>query len=125
MYEDMRDYLIKKNDKTDILSSLEQIDSKIINEILENNRVGMKNINDIANYKLKLVKQTFEDLPFDPSSHFYYSKLLRYENKTTFRPAGADIEDFVVFIYNKNNKPSYYIPDEMKEIIKEFLNVNR
>ena len=53
----------------------------------------------------------------------FFNNLLDNENTDILAPYGSDIEDFFVFLYEKDNYLSYYIPDEIKETIKRELDI--
>lgn len=53
----------------------------------------------------------------------YFEKLLSNENSMFMSAYQEDIELLWVFVYENGNHYSYYIPTEIKKIIKKELNM--
>ena len=114
-------YLIKKDDKTDMLSSLEKVDKKIIDKKLK--EYDIKTIKELAKYIIEEFKETFEMTKDDMLTQMFFSKLVNNENSMIFSAYESDVEDFFVFVYDKGSYYTYYISDEIRKIIKQKLNI--
>ena len=110
----IKKYLIKKNN-TDLISSLNQINKKIIDSYLKE-----FDLNDINELK-KFILESFEGLLEISSDDFltlnFFERLVQNENSIIFSAFESDLENFYVFAYDKGEYYSYYIPDEIKKII--------
>ena len=111
-------YLIKKN-KMDLLSSLELLDKKIINEKLK--EYELKTINELKEYIIYDFKMCLDMSKDDKFTRMYFMRLLDHENSEWMSAYQQDIESLVVFVYKNGDHYSYYIPTEIKEIIKNML----
>ena len=114
-------YLIKKDDKTDMLSSLEKVDKKIIDKKLK--EYDIKTIKELAKYIIEEFKETLEMTKDDMFTQMFFSKLVNNENSMIFSAYESDVEDFFVFVYDKGSYYTYYISDEIRKIIKQKLNI--
>ena len=114
-------YLIKKDDKTDMLSSLEKVDKKIIDKKLK--EYDIKTIKELAKYIIEEFKETLEMTKDDMLTQMFFSKLVNNENSMIFSAYESDVEDFFVFVYDKGSYYTYYISDEIRKIIKQKLRV--
>ena len=115
MYEK---YSIKKG-KLDLLSSLRLLDKNIINEKLRN--YGLKNINELKDYIIERFETCLDMSKDDKFTQMYFIKLLKYENSEFMSASEQDIDGLLVFVYVNGNHYSYYIPTEIKAIIKNML----
>ena len=114
-------YLIKKDDKTDMLSSLEKVDKKIIDKKLK--EYDIKTIKELAKYIIEEFKETLEMTKDDMLTQMFFSKLVNNENSMIFSAYESDVEDFFVFVYDKGSYYTYYISDEIRKIINQKLNI--
>lgn len=114
-------YLIKKDNKTDMLSSLEKVDKKIIDKKL--NEYDVKTIKELAKYIVEEFKETLEMTKDDIFTQMVFNKLVNNENSMIFSAYESDVEDFFVFVYDKGPYYTYYIPDEIRKIIKQKLKI--
>lgn len=57
----------------------------------------------------------------DKFTQIYFLRLLEHENSELMSAYEQDIEDLFIFIYDNGNHYSYYIPTEIKTIIKNML----
>ena len=114
-------YLIKKNNKTDMLSSLEKVDKKIIDKKLK--EYDIKTIKELAKYIIEEFKETLEMTKDDLFTQMFFSKLVNNENSIFFSAYESDVEDFFVFVYDKGSYYAYYIPDEIRKTIKQKLKI--
>lgn len=114
-------YLIKKDDKTDMLSSLEKVDKKIIDKKLK--EYDIKTIKELAKYIIEEFKETLEMTKDDMLTQMFFSKLVNNENSMIFSAYESDVEDLFVFVYDKGSYYTYYISDEIRKIIKQKLNI--
>ena len=111
-------YLIKK-EKLDLLSSLKLLDKKIINEKLK--EYGLKNINELKDYIIEEFETCLDMSKDDKFTQMYFIRLLEHENSEWMSAYEQDIEDLLVFVYDNGEHYSYYIPTEIKTIIKNML----
>ena len=111
-------YLVKK-EKLDLLSSLKLLDKKIINEKLE--EYELENINELKDYIIEDFEMCLDMSKDDKFTQMYFIRLLENENSEWMSAYQQDIEDLLVFVYENGNHYSYYIPTEIKEIIKNML----
>jgi len=114
-------YLIKKDNKTDIVSSLEKVDKKIIDKKMRG--YDFKTIKELAKYIIEEFKETLEMTKDDMFTQMFFIKLVNNENSMIFSAYESDIEDFFVFVYDKGSYYTYYIPDEIRKIIKQKLGI--
>lgn len=111
-------YLIKK-ENLDLLSSLKLLDKKIINEKLK--EYGLENVNELKDYIIEEFKMCLDMSKDDKFTQMYFIRLLEHENSEWMSAYEQDIEDLLVFVYDSGEHYSYYIPTEIKEIIKNML----
>ena len=114
-------YLIKKDNKTDMLSSLEKVDKKIIDKKLK--EYDIKTIKELAKYIIEEFKETLEMTKDDMFTQMFFNKLVNNENSMIFSAYESDVEDFFVFVYDKGSYYTYYIPDEIRKTIKQKLKI--
>ena len=114
-------YLIKKDNKTDMLSSLEKVDKKITDKKLK--EYDIKSIKELAKYIIEEFKETLEMTKYDMFTQMFFSKLVNNENSIFFSAYESDVEDFFVFVYDKGSYYTYYIPNEIRNIIKQKLGI--
>lgn len=114
-------YLIKKDDKTDMLSSLEKVDKKIIDKKLK--EYDIKTIKELAKYIIEEFKETLEMTKDDMFTQMFFNRLVNNENSMIFSAYESDVEDLFVFVYDKGTYYTYYIADEIRKIIKQKLNI--
>lgn len=114
-------YLIKKDNKTDMLSSLKKVDKKIIYKKLK--EYDIKTIKELAKYIIEEFKETVEMTKDDMFTQMFFNKLVNNENSMIFSAYESDVEDFFVFVYDKVSYYTYYIPDEIRKIIKQKLKI--
>ena len=114
-------YLIKKDNKTDMLSSLEKVDKKIIDKKMK--EYDIKTIQELAKYIIEEFKETLEMTKDDMFTQMFFSKLVNNENSMIFSAYESDVEDFFVFVYDKGSYYAYYIPDEIRKTIKQKLKI--
>lgn len=57
----------------------------------------------------------------DMFTQMFFNKLVNNENSMIFSAYESDVEDFIVFVYDKGPYYTYYIPDEIRKIIKQKL----
>lgn len=112
-------YLIKKDSKTDVLSSLEKVDKEIINNKLKD--YDIKTLKELSEFIIEDFKETLEMAKDDMFTQMFFNKLVNNENSMIFSAYESDVEDFIVFVYDKGPYYTYYIPDEIRKIIKQKL----
>ena len=114
-------YLIKKDNKTDMLSSLEKVDKKIIDKKLK--EYDIKTIQELAKYIIEEFKETIEMTKDDMFTQMFFNRLVNNENSMIFSAYESDVEDFFVFVYDKGSYYTYYVPDEIRKTIKQKLKI--
>ena len=116
---DYEKYAVKKN-KTDLLSSLKAMNKEIIDERLK--EYDLENIQELKDYITHDFADCLEYAKDDIFTKMYFDKLLQNENSPIICAYEQDIEALWTFVYKKSNYYSYYVADEIKDIIKE-LNI--
>ena len=111
-------YLVKKG-KTDLLSSLMALDKELLKEKLEEYEVD--NINELKDYVLEDFEFCLNESKNDIYTKMYFKRLIEHENSELMDAYEDDIENLLVFVYVNGNHYSYYIPIEIKQIIKKLL----
>lgn len=111
-------YLIKK-EKTDLLSSLKALNKKVLNEKLE--EFDVKDINELKDYILDSFEFCLDFSKDDLFTRMYFERLMENENSLFMSAYQQDIEDLMVFVYENGDHYSYYIPTEIKKMIKKIL----
>jgi hypothetical protein len=113
-------YLVK-NDKLDLIPSLEALDEEIIEEAMD--FYEAEKISDLKNKIINEFKSCFEISSKDIFTQVYFQKLLDCENTQHMIFEQGDVESLWLFVYKNevDNYYSYYIPKEIKDIIYEFL----
>ena len=114
-------YIIQK-DKTDLLSSLKALNKKIVKAEMEKHELD--NIRELKDYIIDSFTWCLELSTSDLNTKKYFQKLVKYENTNTTMCVNLDdVETLWLFIYKKDGKLSYYIPTEIRVIIKDLLNI--
>jgi hypothetical protein len=111
-------YLIKKN-KLDLLSSLKSLDKKIIDEKLK--EYDLESIKELKEYIIENFEMCLDMSKDDTFTQMYFQRLIEHENSKWMSAYEDDIESLLVFVYENGNHYSYYIPTEIKNIIKNML----
>lgn len=111
-------YLIKK-ENTDMLSSLKKVNKKIIDEKME--EYGVNSIEELSKYIIEEFKEILDSTKDDIFTQMFFQRLVNNENSMIFSAYEQDVEYFNVFVYDNGEHYSYYIPDELRTIIKEEL----
>ena len=110
-----------KTDKTDMLSSLKELPKDILKEALEENDTD--NIEELSKTLIEEFESILKTCTNDFATILFFKRLLKDENTSTFSAYEMDIENFNVFVYKKDNYYTYYIPDELKRIVKKLLKI--
>lgn len=113
-------YLIKK-DKIDLLSSLKSLNKKLLDEKLE--EFGVENIKELKEYIIEEFEMCLDMSKDDIFTKMYFQNLLANENSISMFAYQEDIEGLWVFVYDNGSHYSYYVPTEIKKIIKKKLNL--
>ena len=111
-------YLVKKG-RLDLLSSLKSLDKNIVNEKLK--EYNLENVNELKDYIIEDFETSLDMSKDDEFTQMYFMRLLAYENSECMTAYDEDIEDLLVFVYKNGGHYSYYIPTEIKVIIKNML----
>lgn len=117
---DIEKYLIKKG-KADLASSLKNIDKKIIKKVLKDK--ALDDIDELKEYIVDTFEFCLDNAKDDIFTQKYFQELIDNENTDTITAYPSDIESFFVFIYKDGNHYSYYIADEIKDLIKKILKI--
>lgn len=113
-------YLVKKG-KIDLLSSLKELDKKIINKEMRD--YDLDSLSELKEYIIDSFELCLSMSKDDMFTKIYFQRLLENENSNVLAAYRDDIEALWVFVYEKDNFISYYIPTEIKKIIKKELNL--
>ncbi len=114
-------YEIKKDDKTDMLSSLKKLDKKLLDKVME--KECAEDIKDLAKMIIDEFKYLLSISKDDVATQVFFEHLLDCEDTPIFAAYQSDVESLYVFVYDNGKYLSYYIPDEIKEeIIRVFIN---
>ena len=111
-------YLIKK-DRLDLLSSLKSLNKKVLDEKMK--EYELNSVNELKEYILEEFEMCLEMSKDDSLTRMYFMRLLNDENTEKMSAYEQDIEELNVFIYINEGHYSYYIPKEIKDIIKSML----
>lgn len=111
-------YLIKKG-KTDMISSLKKVNKKIVDENME--EYDVNSIEELAKKIIEEFKEILSSTKDDIFTQMFFQRLVINENSMIFSAYEQDVECFNVFTYDSGEYYSYYIPDEIREIIKKEL----
>ena len=111
-------YLIKKG-KSDLLSSLKALDKDLLRE-----KMAEKDIDNIQELKQDIIDEF--DMCLDMSKEdiftvMYFKKIVENQDSIFLSAYKQDIDALWVFIYRNGNHYSYYIPTEIREIIRKYL----
>lgn len=113
-------YEIRK-EKTDLLSSLKALNKNLIKKVLKEKYLD--NINELKTEVLDTFTFCLSLSKDDMATKIYFKTLLDNENTNNMPGYQSDIKDFFVFIYKNDDHYSYYVPDEIKKIIKRELKI--
>lgn len=113
-------YLIKKG-KIDLLSSLKGLDKKIINK--EMRYYDLDSLAELKEYIIDSFELCLSMSKDDMFTKLYFQRLLENENSNVLSAYRDDIKALWAFVYEKDSFISYYIPTEIKNIIKKELNL--
>lgn len=111
-------YVIKK-DKIDMLSSLKLVDKKLINDTLE--ELDLDSIKELSEYLIDEFEMVLNFSKDDMFTRMYFNRLVNNENSSIFSAYQSDVESFFVFVYEQDDHYAYYIPIEIRKIIKKEL----
>ena len=113
-------YIIKKG-KTDLLSSLKALDKKLLKEKLEEK--ALDDINELKEYIIDDFEIILDISKDDIFTRMYFERLLENEDSVFLSAYQSDIESLMVFVYENGDHYSYYVPSEIKKIIKKLLKI--
>ncbi len=113
-------YEVKK-DKCDMQSSLKSLSKSTLKKVIEEN--GVDDVKELAEYIIDDFEQILDMTKDDPFTRMYFERLIEHENSEYMFAYEQDIESHYVFIYKNNEHYSYYIPTEIKKIIKKILKI--
>lgn len=111
-------YLVKKG-KTDLLSSLQALDKKILDKKMKEYNVN--DIYELKDYILTFFEYCLNEAKDDEFTKAYFESLMNNENSKFLSVYEQDIKLLIIFLYNKGDYYSYYIPVEIKQIIDKIL----
>lgn len=113
-------YIIKKG-KTDLLSSLKALNKKLLKEKLKEN--ALDDINELKEYIIDDFEIILDISKDDIFTRMYFERLLENEDSVFLSAYQSDIESLMVFVYENGDHYSYYVPSEIKKIIKKLLKI--
>lgn len=108
-------------EKTDLLSSLKKIDKKIIDEAFD--EYDVDSLEELKESIIEEFEYLLNTAKSDILTRYYFTKLIENENTLMFSAYEEDVEKFLVFVYEVKDSYKYYIPDEIKKIIKKELGI--
>jgi len=108
-------------EKTDLLSSLKKIDKNIIEKSF--NYYDVYYLEELKETIIEEFKYLLNTAKSDIHTRNYFTKLIENENTLIFSACEEDVEKFLVFVYEAKDSYKYYIPDEIKKIIKKELEI--
>jgi len=115
---DVEDLIITKT-KTDLLSSLKNIDREYAEKYMGDNCYD--NYKEWKDNVLMLFKTSFEESKDNAYTIKFFNELVLYENTSNIVAYADDVVSNIVFLYRDNDDLKYYIPDEIKKIITQEL----
>lgn len=113
-------YIIKKG-KTDLRSSLEALDKKLLHKKMK--EFGVDSLKEMCEYIIDFFEVCLDMSKDDYFTRMYFKKIIDNENTMFMSAYQEDIESLWVFVYENKDHLSYYIADEIKKIIKKKLNI--
>ena len=120
----MKDYLVHEK-KEDLLSSLKELDSKIVQERLEYD--GLETLEELRDAIIDDFEDCLNFSKSDPATKRYFKAITFLENSCNSEGLkyvyNDDIEALWLFVYKEDNKIGYYIPKEIRKIIKKILKI--
>ena len=102
-----------------MISSLKKVDIKIVNEKLE--EYDVNSIEALAKFIIEEFKEILSSSKDDVFTQMFFERLVNNENSIIFSAYEQDVECFTVFVYENGDHYSYYIPDEIRKIIRDEL----
>lgn len=122
--EDNVDELIISKRKTDLLSSLKEINKEYAKKYMKDNFID--SYKEWKEEVLSSFERNFEFSKNSQSTIDFFKRLVMNENSDNIVFPSDDVRSNIVFLYKDANKIKYYIPDEIKEIIwKELSKHNK
>lgn len=112
-------YIISKGN-TDLISSLKAMNDDIVKEEMEFNCVDT--LEELKNEIIDGFKDCLVSSKSDIFTQMFFKRILEFEDTSEIVPLKDDIEALWAFVYKKGKVLSYYIPDEIKQIIKKEFN---
>lgn len=109
-------YIIRKG-KTDLISSLNAMNKDILKEEMEFNDV--ETLDELKNAIIDKFRDCLVFSKSDIFTQLFFKRILEFEDTNEIVPLKEDIRALWAFVYKKEKNFSYYIPDEIKEIIKK------
>lgn len=116
--KDVSELLITKT-KTDLLSSLKNINKEYAKKYMEENYYD--DYNEWEERVLMLFTSSFEASKNNALTIKFFQNLVINENTENLVFYSDDVESNNVFLYEDNGKIKYYIPDEIRNIVWEEL----
>ena len=117
---DFKKYLVKM-DGGDLLSSLKALDKKIVKQEMVD--WDLDSIEELKDHILEQFEFCLQASKDDMLTIMYFQKLINHEKSSFFSVYQDDIEALWAFVYETNEGYSYYLPTEIREIIKRELNI--
>lgn len=84
---------------------------------------GVENIKELKRYIIGKFEMCLDMSKDDIFTKMYFQNLLANENSISMFAYQDDIEGLWVFVYDDGSHYSYYVPTEIKKIIKKKLNL--
>ena len=83
----------------------------------------MDDINELKEYIIDDFEMILDMTKDDIFTRMYFERLLENENSIFLSAYQSDIESLMVFVYENGDHYSYYVPAEIKKIIKKLLKI--
>lgn len=109
------EYLVINKTKTDLLSSLKNINKDYATKYMKEN--CFDNYREWKQDVLLMFESCFDSSKNDQFTINFFNKLVMHENTNCIVVPSDDVKSNIVFLYRENNELKYYIPTEIKEII--------
>ena len=83
----------------------------------------MDDINELKEYIIDDFEIILDRSKDDIFTRMYFERLLENEDSVFLSAYQSDIERLMVFVYENGDHYSYYVPSEIKKIIKKLLKI--
>lgn len=113
------DYLIKKPTSLLLKDCLNSLNKDFLKQYLEDN--FLDDVNELVEEVLGSIDNLLSLSFDDPFTVIYFKTILADENTTNVSIYPSDIQSFMGFLYNKDGELSFFIPKDVKKVIKKYI----